>query len=383
MSTVTTSPAPTGPGPRKATATRRRADRVPVLTAQQVTELQALRAYPSISILANTRPGPTMHGEDLTTLRSLAASAGRRLAAEDPGQLGADPEQLLAAIHAMIGEAARRPADRAVALLVSAEYRGRVDLTVPVVNRCVIDPTFATRDLVRALHHTPHHAVLLLSTNEARLLHDRGGRLTPASAGEFPARRRTLGVRRNRADERPADFLRRVDRALGVALRLDPMPLVLVAAEPTASRFHRLSRNTARWAGIVKGSHLHTTAEELAIVTRPVLHDYLRSRAHQALQLIEERAGSGRVLTDINSAWLAARWERPEMLAVEEDYFYPARLGVDGDSLVPTDEVDHPDVIDDAVDELIEIVLSRGGWIALLAPGDLPGGTRLALTLRR
>lgn len=354
-----------------------------VLTAQQVTELQAMRAYPSISILATTRPGSTMHGEDISTLRSLAASAARRLAAEDPRHLDADPESLVTAVHAMIAEAAGRPTDRGVALFVSATDRRRVNLPVPVVNRCVIDPTFATRDLVRALQHTPHHAVLLLSTNEARLLHDRGGVLTPAASGGFPARRRTLGARRSRADERPTDFLRRVDRALGVALRLDPMPLVLVAAEPTASRFHHLSRNTGRLAGVVKGSHLHTGADELTTLTRPVLQDYLRSRAQEALDLVEQRAGGGRVLTDINSAWLAARWERPELLAVEEDFFYPARLGQDGDSLIPTDEVDRPDVIDDAVDELIEIVLGRGGWIALLPPGELPGGARLALTLHR
>jgi hypothetical protein len=39
-------------------------------------------------------------------------------------------------------------------------------------------------------------------------------------------------------------------------------------------------------------------------------------------------------------------------------------------------------VCDDAVDELIETVISRGGWIALVADGALPDG-RVALALRR
>ena len=46
-------------------------------------------------------------------------------------------------------------------------------------------------------------------------------------------------------------------------------------------------------------------------------------------------------------------------------------------------EDDLDQFIDDVVDELIEIVLSRGGWIALLPSGHLPEGTHLALTLRR
>ncbi|GLP76618.1 hypothetical protein TUM20983_37280 [Mycobacterium antarcticum] len=320
-----------------------------------------------------------MHGDDVAALRALAGQAARRLAADGV----ADAAPLLGAVNVLIGEAAGRPVDRAVALFVSAERSCRVDLTVPVIDRCVIDPTFATRDLVRALHHTPRHAVLLLSTDQARLLHGQGGVMAAASGSAFPAHRRTVGKNRVRAGERPTDFLRRVDRALGAALRLNPMPLVLVAAEPTASRFCRLSRNTERLAGRVTGHHLDTPPNKLVDLTGPVLRDYLRSRSGQALELLERRVVGGRVLRDVHSAWLAARWERPEMLAVEEDYVYPARLHPNGDSLIAADDVEAPDVIHDVADELIEIVLSRGGWVALLAPGQLPGGSRLALTLRR
>ncbi|PRC49892.1 hypothetical protein C6A85_72390, partial [Mycobacterium sp. ITM-2017-0098] len=109
-----------------------------------------------------------------------------------------------------------------------------------------------------------------------------------------------------------------------------------------------------------------TPADQLVELIRPVLEDYLKSRGREALDHIENRARTGRVLRDMDSAWLAARWERPEMLVVEEHYYYPARLDATGDILVPADDVDHPDVIDDAVDELIEIVLRRGGWIALV-----------------
>lgn len=150
------------------------------------------------------------------------------------------------------------------------------------------------------------------------------------------------------------------------------MPLVLVAAEPTWSKFRRMSRNMSRLAGLITGNHLKTSADTLSELVRPVLGEYLRSRAQEALELIEQRANEDRVLRDVDAAWLAARWERPEMLAVEEDFFYPARLAPDGDRLVPADDVDHPDVIDDAVDELIEIVLGRGGWIALLPPDTFP-----------
>lgn len=349
------------------------------VTAKTVTELQSLRDYPCISILASTRPGATMHGRDVAMLRSLVGLARQRLAAEGIDETA----RLIDPLHSMITEAVGRPADRAIALFASGAYCRWVSLPVPVVDRCVIDPTFATRDLVRALHHTPRHAVLLLSVDEARLLHGHGAALNAASNRAFPMNRRTTGKKRGRTAERPKDFLRRVDRALGAALRLNPMPLVLAAAEPTGATFRSLSRNTSRLAGTVKGNHLTTPADALLALVRPVLRDYLKSRTQEAIALVELRARTGRVLRDIDSAWLAARWERPEMLAVEDDYYYPARLGADGDTLIPADDVDHPDVVDDVVDELIEVVLSRGGWIALLPPGELPDGTHLAMTLRR
>jgi hypothetical protein len=110
---------------------------------------------------------------------------------------------------------------------------------------------------------------------------------------------------------------------------------------------------------------------------------YLRSRQQEALALLEDRTSAKRVVSGISSAWLAAQAERPEMLAVEEGYFYPARVDATGQLLSPADDIEHPDVIDDAVDELIEAVLHRGGWVALVEDGALAHHDRVALTLRR
>jgi hypothetical protein len=219
--------------------------------------------------------------------------------------------------------------------------------------------------------------VLLLAADEARLLDGVGGTLT-AAPGRFPL---------SDPDHRPGDpprpsFLQRVDQALGAYRRLHPTPLVVAAAQPTLSTFLGLSRNTGRLAGTLPGNHLSTPPAHLQARLRPVLERYLLSRQAEALQLLDERRQRGRAVYGIQRAWTAARWERPEMLAVEQGYFLAARLEDDGDSLVAADDPHAPDVCDDVVDELIETVIIRGGWIALLADGTLPGEDRIALTLR-
>lgn len=353
-------------------------DAVP-LTAAAVWALQGHRADPSVSLLLTTRPGPELDPLDRARLRGLAEQARHRLAAhpeyEDaPGNRIYELQDALDAL----AERVRGPVDQSLALFCSAVCIARFDLPVEVVDRCVIDPTFATRDLIRALHRTPRHVVLLLAPDQARLRDGAGGVLSTVRHG-FPRHDRS----HRRGTPARESFLREVDQALGAYRRLHPAPLVVAADPPTLAAFRTVSVNTDRLAGTLPRPHLDTPPEQLQARVRPVIEDYLLSRQAEALTLLARRGEQQRVVRGITRAWRAARWERPKMLAVEQGYFQPAHL-TDGDTLVPVDTVGvvgAPGVLDDAVDELIEMVLGRGGWIALLADGTLPATSRVALTL--
>lgn len=332
--------------------------------------LQSTRGYPCISLLLPTVPGQRMSMDDRAVLEGLAAQASARVRQEAPARGLAALERL---DHA-VTEIGARPVGLAVALFVNPDVAEVVDLPLAVEPRCVIDPTFATRDLVRALHRTPRHVLLVLAADEARLFDGALGQLSPASARGFPMR----------APEgaQPQAFLREVDRALGAYLRVHPAPVLVAAAEPTLSSFRSMSANTARLAGLITGNHLRTPLPELAGMVRPLLDKYLRGREAEALDLVDRRRGQQRAALGIHECWRASRWERPEMLAVEEGFFFPARLSEDGDALEPVSDPTEPGVIDDVVDELIEAVLTRGGWVALIEDGKVPDGQRVALTVR-
>ncbi|WP_236834450.1 hypothetical protein [Blastococcus sp. KM273129] len=335
----------------------------------QVLLLQSVRADPCISVLASTTPAPRMTDTDLRRLRRLVDDAAGRLAGDGPP----DPHLLRAALDEVVAGVARQATGSAIALYVSPHLREVVRLPVPVPDRVVVDRTFATRDLVRALHRTPQHVVLLLSEAEARLVVGVADDLRPPPRTSFPLT----------AETAPLDaFLRRVDEALGTYLRLHPAPLVLVGAERVVGRFRRQSRNTARLAGTVDANLTRAPVTALVPRIREVLEAYLRSRQDEALEHLDRRRSRHAVVEGIDACWLAARRERPEMLAVEEGFTHAARLSPDGDFLTPADDVEHPDVVDDVVDELIETVLLRGGWIAFVDDGALAGSGRVALTVR-
>jgi len=348
------------------------------LTPALVTTLQSVQGYPCISLLLTTRPGARMDRSDAERLERLRLSAISRLRAEH--LLDAEQETV-ASLDRLVQEAMSGPTDRAVALFASREFARTVNFGVEVEDRAVIDPTFATRDLVRALHRTPRHVVLVLSWHDAALYDGAGGRLAPAPGTRFPMQLQTP-LDNPDDPEGLLTALRAVDRALGVYLRLHPAPVVVVGPQQAVTAFTSMSRNLSRLAGTAYGCFDDVSVAELARRTRPALNNYLRSREHAALTQVHERSSAHRVASGIATAWLAARIERPEMLAVEDGYRYPARLSADGDLVTPADDIEAPDVIDDLVDELIETVLDRGGWIALVRDGSLTEHGRVALTLR-
>lgn len=342
-----------------------------------VTALQSVQGYPCVSLLLATRPGPRMDRIDVERLERLRLNAISRLGAER--LLEAEQETILL-LDRLVQEAISGPTDRALALYAGRGVARAVLLGVEVEDRAVIDPTFATRDLVRALHRTPRHAVLVLSSSRAVLLDGAAGRLAPATGTRFPLTLRSPSGPEDVDGLRTA--LRPVDRALGAHLRLHPAPLVIAGPQHLVTTFTSLSRNVSRLAGTVYGGFDEVGPEELARRTRPALENYLRSREHAALAQVSDRAGAHRVASGIATAWLAARTERPEMLVVEEGFRFPARLSADGDQVTAAADVEAPDVIDDLVDELIELVLDRGGWVALARDGSLADHDRVALTVR-
>ena len=184
------------------------------------------RATPAVTLLM-LRPTPAsrMLPRTAERLLGMAREAEARLTSESlPGIWGT----ALRPIADLAEEAGRGPATEAIAIFVSATDSRVVHLNLLVADRVAVDPTFATRDLVRALHRTPRHVVLTLSQHEGRLFEGVGGDLHPAPGRRSPPRSGRRGAaqrgERGRRVQPRRSFYRDVDRALGAYLRVHQPP---------------------------------------------------------------------------------------------------------------------------------------------------------------
>ena len=365
----------------------------PEPTASMVLMLQSVRAWPCVSVLMSTTAADRMTTDDADRLRALVAAAESRLLVEGLVQARAT---IVPALHRRLEQAVAGPTAQAVGLFAAQAADRLVRLPLPVRDRTVVERTFVTRDLVRALHRTPRHLVLTLDEHRARLLDGVGDQLRPVQGGRFPL---SAAHAARGAGPRGRDaWWHTVDRALRAHTLTHPAPLVLVAGRASAHEFLRLARTTTRLAGVVTDTDPGARPEELRHAVRSVLDAYLLGREHEALALLRQRAGQARAVSGLPSCWLAARHEAVEMLVVDPSLHVPARVSPDGDVLRPLtgpapgrDAVDTPgagdgaavDQLDDAIDELVELVLLRGGWVAFTSTSDaLADHGGVALTLR-
>jgi hypothetical protein len=366
-----------------APATARRLHRV---RSRDVADLTVTAAYPCISVLMPTEPAPRMTSPDVERLHALVEEVDHQLREQGiPAHA-----RLTRELAGRVQQVAEQPTDRAVAIYASLAVSRTFWLPISVTARAVVEHTFATRPLVTALHRTPPHLLLLLHPTCAHLYQGADGGLRLVESRDLFQRAgavRTTQHGQGGAEEAVADqadgFLRAVDHLLGRYRAEHPSPLVLGGSAHVVVRFHAHSRNLHRLAGRIPPTR-GEIASDLARASSEVVEHYLRSRREEALSNLRTALASrpGDVASGMAACWQAVHRRVPSMLLVEHDFISPGRPE---DYAVPAPEARPRSVaprVHDLVDDLIEVVIMRGGQLALVDDGDLAAHGRVALLSR-
>ena len=333
------------------------------------------RSYPSISLLVGV-DDPGSWRARLSTLRDQAVA---RLVSE----FGPEVDRaLLERLDAAVEQAEAPSGARGLAVFVSGRTATVRSLDTDVRDRVVVDDTFATRDLVAGDLRSPKCWILALSLDDPRLVFGSGRHLRPVAltlndTHDHPSSRRDRRGR-DRSDVTDAKRTRRfraIDQALNDPLHTNSYPLLVVGAEPTLSRFLRTTRHIRRVEGTVRRAP-DRSLDALAAATKPALDELLAERRVEGLAALDRAVSKGTAASGIEPVWRAARRARG-LLLVEDSYEQPARVALGG-GLIVTDDPTPPDVIDDAVDDVIETVLARGGQVEFVHDGALTIHDRIA-----
>jgi hypothetical protein len=364
-----------------------------LMNALDVLRLQEKVTYPAVSLLL------PIDGDSLDRvrlrLRHLAANAIDRIRQElDP----IETEALADRLSATVERVELTEGQQAVAVYVG-DRTALVALPVRVRERVVVDDTFATRDLVRALQRSPRYRVAMLGPKRTRLYEGTGLGLTEVDGNAFTLAATSAGgpasvrvatrgrvsreMHRDRGGRTGIDkFIRAFDDALDPYLRDDPLPLVLVGAEPRLGAVASRSRHRELIAGTVRGAHDFPDRDALSRLVWPTIDTMLRRQTADAVGELERSGGGPRYASGVGEVWMLANQGRGDLLLVEEGFEYPARVDPATGEAVFADDRDAPGVVDDLVDEVIEAVLAKRGRCHVVPDGHLAEQGRIAMKLR-
>jgi hypothetical protein len=121
------------------------------LTLSLYERLRRARSYPSVSVFMTTTPGRLLAPADVVRLDRLVLTGARRLAAE---AAALDFDRVVRRLRRATLDARHQSAHPALAVFASTREAFLVHLPIPVRDRVVVDPRFATGDLLRALPRT-------------------------------------------------------------------------------------------------------------------------------------------------------------------------------------------------------------------------------------
>jgi hypothetical protein len=351
--------------------------------------LQQIRQYPSLTITLPTHRTVPDNQQDPIRLRNLLSEATDRVLGEFSKR---EVDGLLTNLEQIAATVDHQQNLDGLVLFVNQELAQAHRLPFTVPERVLMDEGFATRDLVLALNRTVRYWVLALSENATRLYEATRDSLVEVTGEGFPMVHTGPGgqtalpahdvnVSAYR-DERHRQFFRAVDEQVGLFMKDDPLPLVLLGVDRYLSFYAEVGEYAKEVVAEIQGNYDKHSTHELAEVVWPVAKEALLAEHMQVLELLNTAVGERRIATTIDDIWRSAKEGRGRMLLVEENYHFPGQLDETGWVLTVADDPTAPDVLDDAVDDIIEQVLEKGGQVKFLPDGTLADYQSLVLLLR-
>jgi hypothetical protein len=357
-----------------------------MITRQDLHQLQTLSNIPALSILVPTHRTSPDNKQDPIRVKNLVDEATERLAKEFSQR---ELEPLLKRLETLVSEIDYPHTLDGLALYVSHDFAKLYYLPFAIPARVVIDQTFATRDLVYGMHRALRYWVLLLSQASTRLFAGTAETLEEVHDQMFPMQMTGPGATAplpyladsSYLDDRHRRFFQQVDNAFATYAKDEELPLIVGGVDRQISFFQEVSQYAPLIAGTITGNFDRSTAHELTPQVWAIVQSVREAQRDNALQELDKAMGAQNVVSTIGEAWRLAQEGRGKLLLVEKNYHVPAIVNDNG-NLELVEQPGGTTVIDDAVDEIIEVVLAKGGRVALVEDGSLSVHQHIALILR-
>ena len=231
---------------------------------------------------------------------------------------------------------------------------------------------------------TTHYYVLSLSERTSRLYEAFRDTLIDIRNKEFPIESSggmSDPVEPARGNSPLREFIRTADQHFDHYFRQDPLRLVVVGDEKSLAIFGSVTSHRDVVIGTVEGDYAATTPHDLGKIVWQIVKELMAGTGKRARHDLDTAESSQSVTSGIDAVARLAGSGRGGTLFVEEDYRMKGGIRETDHSLIMPKDLDVLEVMDDAVDVIIEKVLEKDGRVVFLESGSLTKLERIALVM--
>lgn len=273
-------------------------------------------------------------------------------------------------------------------LFVDADHAEFVRLPVELNDRIIIDSTFATRPLFRALNLETRYYLLMLSKDKARLLRASSSNLEEEIGGDFPAvntaspKSRTEGNIDERQSKLQLEFFNNVDKFVNKVHQKEPLPIYIASDDMNYGQYLKVADRPNTIYGEVALKNRDGKAGNSIKEVWPAIQEETKARNLSRKEELKKAIGSGKVVSDYSEIWQALEVGRGATLFVQEGLFQPAQVKDNHIKLIDKADINSKDDVDDIIDEMIEKNSLTGGDVVFLPKEEMADFQGLALVTR-
>ncbi len=339
-------------------------------------ELKDIISDNCVTIVLNTHRTSPDNRKDPLTLKNLIKEAEERLFSDENKR---DARFLVDRLRDMESKIDHSHNLESLVLFVNEDIAEYTRLPIVVTNRVVIDNTFATRDLVRAMHSESNYYILVLSQQKVRLIEAFNDKVV-AEAGKpfpmentrfYPASKAELS-NAGRQTNLIAEFFNVVDKEVNKHRKDNPLQVLICSDE---SNYHEYLKIADQKQSIfdtwLNGNRVEEKPHHIVAEAWKIVNEYTIAKNNARKDELKQAVGRNRVLSDTSEIWRAIKQGRVQTLFIEQGKFQPAILENDHIEYVPDNFRDKKGVVDDIYDELIEANMNYGGDVVFLPKGEL------------
>ena len=263
-------------------------------------------------------------------------------------------------------------------------------LPIELNDRIIIDETFATRSLFRALKLETRYYLLALSKDKARLLKASSSNLELEITDGFPMVNKELhasskaeAANTERVKNLQKEFFNRVDKAVNAIHQGEPLPIYVTADDQNFGVYKTVADKPNTLYDELTVANKDAKAEQIIRDVWPTILEQTKERNLNRKNELAAAISGGKVLSDYTEIWQALEQGRGQTLFVQEGLYQPAKVTEDGKvQLIEKADISNEEDIDDILDEMIEKNSFTGGDVVFLPEEELKEFRGLALIVR-